>query len=138
MAHTQLRPRIDTDGHGRMLVQFSVDSHALGSLFWTTRNRRLDPVPRIIARLQADWDQRYLHNVHYVRNPDREANQTNPSLVVRGLLAQHLHNFLNTFLISFDTTLSEDLEGDLVTVVRNHPETRILKLSSLELGDIKH
>ncbi|SEA31894.1 hypothetical protein SAMN04488065_2637 [Haloplanus vescus] len=59
-------------------------------------------------------------------------------LVVRSLLAQHLHNFLNTFLIGFDTTLPEDLEGDLITVVRNYPETRILKLSSLKFGNIKH
>ena len=47
-------------------------------------------------------------------------------LVVRGLLTQHLHNFLNTILICFDTPLSEDLEGDLVTVVRNYPETRVI------------
>ena len=92
----------------------------------------------MIARLQADGGQNNLHYVHYVRNLNSEGNRTNLRLVVRGLLAQHLHNFLNTFLISFDTALSEDLEGDLVTVVRDHPETRILKLSPLKFGNIKH
>jgi len=101
-------------------------------------NRRSGPVPRIIARLQADRALHNLHNVQYVRNSNSRENRPNPRLVVRSLLAQHLHNFLNTFLIGFDTALPEDLDGDLVTVVRNHLETRILKLSSLELGDIKH
>jgi len=47
--------------------------------------------------------------VQYVQNLNSRENRANAGLVVRDLLAKHLHNFLDTFLISFDATLSEYL-----------------------------
>ena len=58
-------------------------------------------------------------------------------LVTLRLVAQHLNDFLNTLLVRFNSPLSKDLESNLLTVIRDHPEARILELPSFEFLDVE-
>ena len=59
-------------------------------------------------------------------------------LVSFRLAAQHFNDLLNPFFICFDAPLAEDLNGNLVTVLRNYLEAGILELPSFEFRDIEH